>query len=143
DITWCARIVTQLAAQGSDVHVDRTIEGTEFTPTHVLEQLLARAHAAAKTQQRDQQIEFNLGEREAAFAQMSRARVHVEGQITGRELVPITRRCGSDRTPEARGNTRDQLPRRYRLRNTILGALLESGVTILFATARGEHHNRN
>jgi hypothetical protein len=135
-----ARVVLDLLAHPPDVHSHRPgVEAFVVAPDPAHD-LIPGEHATGVARDEPQEVEL-LGRKpdlDAALADLPRAGVH--RQIA--DLEPLDRRRGRARTPEHGLDPSDQLPRRERLGDVVVGAELETHDAVGFLAERGQHDHR-
>jgi len=122
-----------LLAQPADLHVDRAIEGRRLAAACLLEQEVARQHAAGVSREGAQEVELAAGQRHVFAARIGEA-ARSDVQLPTREAQAVGRgrhRRGSRRrlgrqAPQHRLDPRDQLAQVERLGHVVVGTDLQS-----------------
>ena len=118
-----------LAAQPRDVDVDHVVErrGARGFLPHVARQRFARDDLALVSHQEFQQLEFADGEVHGLPGPQ-----HLPGDEIHFEIAhPKLRRIGDATAPDQRADSGEQLGKRERLDQVVVGARIETGHAIL------------
>src|SRR6266516_7940481 len=128
----------ELAAELRDVHVDGPGSAGVGHPPDPIEQLVTADHYARILEQGREQVEFLRRQLDRLAVDRNLARVPVQNDVVQREHLFRAAPVGA---PQDCLHAGDELARRERLRQVIVGAELEPGDSVGLLVARGEHED--
>jgi hypothetical protein len=136
-------VVVELAAQLGDAVVDAAVQPVELDAAHLLEQFVARQHAAGRLGQHQQQLVFGIAE----HAGSSR---HTDGAVGAddaqgaefQQFAVCRRRLGLGAAQQG-AQARQQHARLHRLVDEIVRALFQARHFVVGIFARGQDQDRH
>src|SRR5712691_7027434 len=134
--------VAELAAELTDVHVDRARVARERVPPDALEQLVAREHEAPMVEQLPEEIELLRRQLDLLIAHARFTPSGIDGEVAVLDDGTLTLRALRGCATQDRPHARDKLPRVERLRHVVVGADLEPDDLVDVFVARRQHQDR-
>ena len=130
----------ELAPELADVDVHGPRAAGVAHPPHAIEEPVARVHDAGALEEVGEEVELLRRQLDRLVADRHLAALDVDDDVGELDAVVARRRLGATKD---RLHAGDELARRERLGDVVVGADLEPGDTVGLLVARGEHENRH
>jgi hypothetical protein len=134
-------LLLEQAAQAQDQVVEGARGERRRRPEHVLDDLAPRHHGAGPGGQQPQQAHLG-GRQVGALAAPGARALSAEVDLVAREPQHVAARGGRLVPPEEHADAQQELAQVERLRQVVVGGVLEAADAVLVAAERGEHQHR-
>jgi len=139
---WCEAGRFDLLAQPADEHVDGAIAMRLAPAPELLQQLVARRHAARVECELIEQPELGRRELRTLAVDVSLDLARVDAQLLDLDRLAARRLLALDAAPRCGAHTRDELLHRERLDEVVVGADLERVHAVVLGAASRDDDDR-
>ena len=146
DVAWLLGVVAQLVPQSTDVNIDRAVHDPGFVVSvHGVQQLIAGQHPTVRLEQRDEESEFDGGQRDVLLTDTNLMAIAIHDEVTvvdqalGGGCFGGARWLGPFQDPL---DTQHELRGREGLREVVVGTSGQAGDAIVDEAARRQDDDR-